>query len=239
MKIIFASVDANDKNHHVLTIESDKGEIIKASQEIPVELWDRSVRYYPISGMKIWKEGKNKGKWIPVEEIKDGETCEADVFGIEGTVHTESEPSFEKMDYYESLKSIFPKVSSQSELVDPAFTAPDKLIAYMRAGHCVLASPGIMHNPFREDCTYHGPYLLTDGVFIWEASAWKYIYKYHVKPTDEFIDYVMSGESDSIFIEAIEENSDWSDAIKEYKKSLGYKAFIPSHSELKHVDEYF
>lgn len=239
MKITFASVYANDESHHLLTIESDKGEIIKVGQEIPVELWDRTVRYYPISGMKVWRKGENKGKWIPVEEIRDGETCEADVYGIEGIVHTTSEPSFETVDYYASLKSIFPKHRSLTELVDPAFAAPDKLIAYMRAANYGPVAPGIMNNPFREGCTYHGPYLKTDGRFIWEASEWKYVYKYHVKPTDEFIDYVMSGEGDSVFIDAIEENRDWSDAIKEYKKRLGYKAFLPSHSELKCVEEYY
>lgn len=31
----------------------------------------------------------------------------------------------------------------------------------------------------------------------------------------------------------------WSDAIKEYKKRLGYKAFLPSHSELKRVEEHY
>lgn len=237
MKITFAYVYAGNENHHVLCIETDENETLKVGQEIPVELWDRTVRYYPISGMKVWRKGENKGVWVPVEEIRGGETCEADVYGIEGSVHTTSEPSFETMDYYASLKSIFPAHKSLTELVDPSFIAPDKILAYLRAAKYGPVAPGIMENPFRKGCRYPGPYTKTDGVFIWEASVWKYVYKYHVKPTDDFIEYVMSGKGDAVFIEAVEENRDWSAAIKEYKKRLGYKAWIPSHSELKNVEE--
>ncbi len=45
-----------------------------------------------------------------------------------------------------------------------------------------------------------GPYLYTDDDHCWDSNTWKYVLKYGLQLSQEFIDYVMS-EKGTKFLE--------------------------------------
>ncbi len=84
--------------------------------------------------------------------------------------------------------------------VQSGYAVPEKVIAYLRAGRPCTVSPGIYDHPFRPGTTLLGPYLYTDGHYVWDRDTWKYVVKYHVTLPQEFVAHVMADEGPASFL---------------------------------------
>ncbi len=108
---------------------------------------------------------------------------------------------------------------SMNDSVDDTFEIPDKVLLYLQGGKEYVMSPGIYMHPFRPEMHLAGPYIYTDGKYIWDRDTWKYVKKYHLRLPDEFIEYVMAKDVD----EFINERESWNDKFK----AKGAISFIP------------
>lgn len=95
MEVQFAAVSAYDDNHHIISIKADENETIHVGQVISIELQDETFVECTISAMRKWKKNPNAkgGKWIDVESISNGESCEIDIYGNIEHIQTSSMPS--------------------------------------------------------------------------------------------------------------------------------------------------
>ena len=110
MKITFAAVDAYDENRHILSIETDENETIKVGQFIPIELTDETMIEREIKSIRQWKENRSKkrGEWVNVDSVSGGQSCEVEVYDIDGHVQTTSMPSPAEMRRLEAMKNVMP-----------------------------------------------------------------------------------------------------------------------------------
>ena len=80
------------------------------------------------------------------------------------------------------------------DYVKEGYTAPDKVIDYLRSAAPYLTCLGVYEHPFIKEKMIAGPYLCKDDNFYWEQNTWEYVAKYHVILPQEFIDYIMFEE---------------------------------------------
>jgi hypothetical protein len=226
MEITFAAVSAYDDTHHILTLETEEGETLRVGQKIAIMLTDESCVEHEIASMRRWevKPNTKRGKWVDVECVSNGQSCEVDVYGIKGHVQTTSMPSPEEMRRMSAMKNVMPykEINGGEESIfdhiDENFKVPEKVIAYLQTTQPHMVCMGLYQHPFK-DMQLCGPYWYTDGEYFWDRDAWKYVLKYHVTLPQDFIDKVMSDEG-TAFLEKCAENDDsWSRRIKALKEN--------------------
>jgi hypothetical protein len=62
------------------------------------------------------------------------------------------------------------------------------IINYINSGKVFIVSPGVVYDVFDQSKIIDGgPYLLTDGEFVWLKELVYYIKEYHIKLPDEFV----------------------------------------------------
>lgn len=214
MEITCAAVSAYDNSHHILTIKAGEGETIRVGQKISIMLMSETFVEHEIASMRKWelKPDAKRGKWIEVESVSDGQSCEADVYGIEGHVQTTSMPLPAEIRRLAAMVNVMPykEINGGEESiydhVDENFTVPEKVIAYLQTTQPHLVCMGFYKHPFK-DMQLCGPYWYTDGEYYWDRDAWKYVIKYHVTLPKQFIDKVMSDEG-TVFLEKCAESDE-------------------------------
>ena len=253
MEITRATVLADDDNHHHLTIKTDKGETIRVGQKISIMVTDENIIEHivehEIASMHIWKsdsDGK-RGNWIDVESVSNGQSCEADVYGIEGYVQTTETPSPEEMRAERERLAAMINVMPYKEInggdesiydhIDGNFVVPEKVIAYLQTTQPHLVCMGLYKHPFK-DMLLCGPYWYTDGEYFWDRDAWKYVIKYHVTLPQNFIDKVMSEEGTAFLEKCAESDESWAKKIKELKESPDTLCFMPENADDYSLDDF-
>ena len=245
MKIISDAVSAYDYSHHILKIEADKGETIRLGQKISIMILDEDtmerIEEHEIASMHKWvlqPDGKH-GDWIDVEAVSDGQSCEADVYGIEGRVQTANMPSPAEMRRLAAMINVTPykEINGGEESIDENFTVPEKVIAYLQTTQPHLVCMGLYKHPFK-DMQLCGPYWYTDGEYYWDRDAWKYVVKYHVTLPQNFIDKVMSDEGTAFLEKCAESDESWSKRIKELKESPATLCLMPENAGDFSLDEF-
>lgn len=234
MEITYATVSADDERHHILTIQSDKNETIRVGQTITIQLVDESCVDRTIASMRKWEPNysKKRGKWIGVDSISNGESCQADVFGLVGIVQTTSMPTSEEERRLAAMISVMPYkelcdgTESIYDHIDDSFAVPDKVIAYLKTTHPHMVRMGIYKHPFK-DAELLGPYWYTDGEYYWDRDAWKYVLKYHVTLPQAFIEKVMSEEGTRFLKKCAESDESWAKAIRSFKSQPGTLCLMP------------
>lgn len=221
MEITFASVY---NNRHDLRIKTAEGETLKVGQVIQIPLTDETVIEREIVSMRQWRLESNEkiGKWINVDSVSNGESCEAYVYDINGCVQTTSMPSPAEIRKRAAMINIMPykEINGGDESIydhiNKDFAVPQKVIAYLQTTQPYLVCMGIYKHPFKE-MRLSGPYWYTDGEYYWDRDAWKYVLKYHVTLPQDFIDKVMSEKGTAFLEECAESDNSWSKTIKEWK----------------------
>jgi len=71
-------------------------------------------------------------------------------------------------------------------------TVPGRVLLYLQNGMPHAMSPGTYSHPFKEGKKLAGPYLYTDGDYIWDRDTREYVEKYGLILSEEFIKHVMS-----------------------------------------------
>lgn len=234
MEIIDAAVSADKNTHHILTIKADEAETIRVGQKISIMLTDGTFVEHEVASIRRWelKANAKRGKWKDVELISGGQTCEADVYGIEGHVQTTDMPSLAEMERLAAMINVMPykEINGGDESiydhVDKNFVVPEKVIAYLQTTQPYLVCMGIYDHPFK-DMQLCGPYWYTDGEFFWDRDAWKYVIKYHVTLPQSFIDKVMSEEGAAFLEKFAESNESWVKRIKELKQKPNTLCLVP------------
>ena len=249
MEITFAAVSADDDCHYILTIKADKGETIRVGQKISImvidEGWVEHIVEHEIASMRKWelKPNRKRGNWISVESVSDGQSCEADVYGIEGRVQTANMPSPAEMRRLAAMINVMPykEINGGEESIydhiDENFTVPEKVIAYLQTTQPHLVCMGLYKHPFK-DMQLCGPYWYTDGEYYWDRDAWKYVVKYHVTLPQNFIDKVMSDEGTAFLEKCAESDESWSKRIKELKESPATLCLMPENAGDFSLDEF-
>jgi len=245
MEITFAAVSAYDKNHHILSIKTDKGETIHVGQKIFIKLADETYAEHEIAAMRkrVLKPNTKRDKWIDVDSVSDGESCEVDVYGIKGQVQTTDMLSFAEIQRITAMKNIMPYKEIQGgkesiyDHIDEHFTVPGKVIAYLQTTQPYLACMGIYKHPFKNQ-ELMGPYWYTDGEYFWDRDAWKYVVKYHVTLPQSFIDKVMSEEGTAFLEKCAEQDESWSKKIKELKEKPDTLCLMPENAGDYPFDRY-
>lgn len=225
MDVQFTAVSAYDDKHHIIKIKTDENETIHVGQVISLKRTDGTFVECTISGMRKWefKSGEKRGKWIDVDYVSNGESCEIDVYGDIGFIWDSSMPSLAEIERYANMINLMPykEINGGDESiydnVDENFSVPEKVILYLQTTQPHLVAMGIYQHPFK-DMTLLGPYWYTDGEYYWDRDTWKYVLKYHVKLPTVFINKVMSEEG-TIFLEkCTESDCSWSKKIEAFKK---------------------
>jgi hypothetical protein len=208
-------------------------------------LTDESYVEHEIASMRRWelKPNAKRGKWIDVESVSNGQSCEVDVYGIKGHVQTTSMPSLEERHRMAAMKNVMPykeiKGGEESifDHIDENFNVPEKVIAYLQTKQPYMVCMGLYQHPFK-DMQLCGPYWYTDGEYFWDRDAWKYVLKYHVTLPQDFIDKVMSYEG-TVFLEKCAENDDsWSRRIKELKERPKTLCLMPENAGDYKIDDF-
>ena len=140
MEIIFASVDADNENRNILSIKTSDNETIEVGQIISIQLTDETFIEREIKAIRLWKENSNqkRGKWISVDSISNGESCEVEVYDIDGHVQTTSMPSPAEMCRLKAMKNVMPfkeiKGGQESiyDHIDENYNVPQKVIVYLQ-----------------------------------------------------------------------------------------------------------
>ncbi len=237
MEVQFAAVSANDNNHHIITIRTDENETIHVGQVISIQRQDGTYVECTISAMRRWKDNPNskRGKWVDVESISNGETCEIDVYGDIGSIQTTSMPSIEKRKRLAAMINLMPYkeicggAKSIYDYVDENFKVPEKVILYLQTTQPHMVRMGTYKHPFK-DRTLLGPYWYTDGEYYWERDTWKYVLKYHVTLPDAFIDKVMSDAGTAFLEKCAQSDESWSKRIKEFKERPNMLCLMPDNA---------
>ena len=128
---------------------------------------------------------------------------------------------------YKELKS---GDKSIYDYVKDGYVVEEKVIAYLRTSKPAMMSPGIYEHPFKPGHTLLGPYMYTDGTYIWDRDTWKYVVKYGLTLPQDFIDHVMSDEGTAFIEKCIEEDESWSKTIRQFKKRQGFICFLPENT---------
>ena len=246
MKITFTAVSAYDDNHHILSIETEPDETIHVGQVISIMLTDETYIEREISSLRKWvlKPNAKRGKWIDVDSVSNGETCEADVYGINGHVQTTSMPSpaerrrWAQMICLTPYKELRGGEESIYDHIRDGYKVPDKVIAYLRTTKPFLMSPGIYDHPFQKEKRLLGPYLYTDDTYYWDRDTWKYVVKYGLELPKDFIDHVMSDAGTKFIEQQIDANESWSEAIKQWKKRKGFICLLPDNAGDKELKDF-
>ncbi len=237
MKVQFAAVSAYDDNHHIIRIKADENEIIHVGQVISIELQDETFAECTISAMRKWEINPNekRGKWIDVESISNGESCEIDVYGDIGSIQTTCMPSASERKRLAAIINLMPykEINGGEESIydniDENFSVPEKVILYLQTTQPYMVAMGIYQHPFK-DMTLLGPYWYTDGEYYWDRDTWKYVLKYHVKLPTAFINKVMS-ETGTIFLEKCADSDEsWSKRIKAFKGDANNLCLMPDNA---------
>jgi hypothetical protein len=69
----------------------------------------------------------------------------------------------------------------------------ENIINYIKSGKVFIVSPGIVYDIFdKSKLIEGGPYILTDGEYVWFHELAYYIEQYHIKLPEEFIMHMKS-----------------------------------------------
>ncbi len=110
--------------------------------------------------------------------------------------------------------------------VQPGYTVPEKVIAYLQIKKPTVMSPGLYAHPFKKEITLCGPYFYGDGKYMWDRDTWKYVVKYHVTLPQDFVDHVMSDEGTRF----MEENG-------HYCSDSWYQTIEDNYGDKPHINE--
>ncbi len=245
MEITFAVVSAYDDTHQILTLKADSGETIRVGQKISIMLTDETYEEHEIVSMRIWelKPNAKKGKWIDVEAISDGQSCEVDIYGIKGIVQTTSMPSPAEMRRLAAMINVMPykEIDGGEESIydhiDETFSVPEKVIAYLQTTEPHMVCMGLYKHPFK-DMQLCGPYWYTDGEYYWDRDAWKYVLKYHVTLPQSFIDKVMSDKGTDFLEKVAASDDSWRKRIQEMKERPNTLCLMPDNAGDYSLDDF-
>lgn len=89
--------------------------------------------------MRKWELQPNgeHGKWIDVDSVFGGESCEIDIYDIEGHIQTTSMPSPVEMSRLVAMINVMPykEINGGDESIydytDENFVVPEKVITYL------------------------------------------------------------------------------------------------------------
>lgn len=235
MIITFTSVDSLDENHHILSVEAEKGETIRVGQKVSIMMIDETYEEHVIASIQVGKlnQSKRRWKWMNVESISDGEAAEVSIYGIRGKVWATCMPTPAEMRRLDAMINIMPYKElhggdeSIYDHVGESFTVPDKVILYLQTKQPHMACPGIYPHPFKPEMQLLGPYFYTDDEYYWDRDAWKYVVKYHVTLPQKFIDKVMSDEGTAFLEKCAESNDSWTARIREWKDRKDLLCLLP------------
>ncbi|MBQ5754667.1 MAG: hypothetical protein IIV90_03260, partial [Oscillospiraceae bacterium] len=94
-------------------------------------------------------------------------------------------------------------------------------------------------HPFKPGVKLDNLFYKDDYGYCWDGHTWKYVLKYGLTLPEEFIAHVMSEEGTAYINQCIDQNPNWSDAMKKWKKEhQGYLCLMPTREEIKKL-EYF
>ena len=111
------------------------------------------------------------------------------------------------------------------------------MILYLQTTQPHALALGLYKHPFK-DMKLCGPYQYTDGEYYWDRDAWKYIVKYHVTISQNFIDKVMSDEGTAFLKKYAESNEEWRKRIKELKENPAALYLLPKEPGDYSLDEF-
>ena len=237
MEITFSGVSAYDDSHHIMKITTEEGETIRVGQVIEVQLVDESIIECEIASMRKWNPNysEKRGKWIDIDSVSNGESCEVDVYGFTGVVQTTSMPSPEERRRLTAMINVMPykEIDGGDESIydhiDESYVVPEKVIAYLKTTQPHSVCLGIYKHPFK-DQELLGPYWYTDGEYYWDRDAWKYVVKYHVTLPQAFVDKVMSEEGTAFLKKCMESDESWAKSIQSLKSSSNTLCLMPENA---------
>lgn len=237
MEITFSAISAYDDSHHILTIKTENGETIRKGQTIVVQLIDESFVECEIASMRKWNPNfsKKRGKWIEVDSVSNGETCEVDIYGLIGNVQTTSIPSPEEMRRLDAMINVMPYKEIQGgeesiyDHIDESYAVPEKVIAYLKTTQPHMVCMGVYKHPFK-DKDLPGPYWYTDGEYYWDRDAWKYVVKYHLTLPQAFVDKVMSEEGTAFLEKCMESDESWAKNIQSLNTRPNTLCLMPDNA---------
>lgn len=228
MEITFAATPSWEDDISILSIKTEEDESIYVGQKINIELIDGSFVEKEIDSMEmlVCSKDSKRGKWKKVDKIENGESAEVTIKDLfSGDVQTTSMPSREKQEKIDKMICLTPYKELKSgeesifDHVKEGYKVPDKVIAYLRTRKPFSMSSDIYNNLFKESMRLCGPYLYTDDIYYWDRDTWKYVVKYGLELSQEFIDHVMSEAGTEFIDKQIKENESWSKVLKEWKEN--------------------
>lgn len=110
------------------------------------------------------------------------------------------------------------------------YVVPEKVIAYLRVGNAYMVCMGIYDHPFKPETQLLGPYYYTDGHYYWDRDTWKYVLKYGLVLPEEFINHVMSKAGTHFIEERMNQDDQWSETIKQWKKKKDFLCLMPENA---------
>lgn len=218
----------------ILRVHLDKGERLCLHDNISIEMMDdtfiqREIKiinpkyaqdFSAVSSMFDEEIKSGKTRWKPrFCQFVEGEcTCDIVVMNVPShEVKSEEELLHRKLieEYIQKINLTPYKELKQGQdsifnNIREGYTIPDKVLLYLQSGEAYRMSPGIYSHPFNNEVSLLGPYLYTDGKYIWDRDTWKYVIKYGLTLSNEFVDYVMSDEGTEYLQK---HHVDWGDVI--------------------------
>lgn len=243
MRIIFSNKLTDEFT--ILYVETDAGEEMHLGEIIDIPLTDgntaaaRIIAVAPESYKLFDKTEVEQILQMTPEKLQTSVPCSANVPEDTGanivicgigfdTVKTEYGCSENRPDItitpYKELrlgkKSIY-------DYVQPGYTVPPKVIAYLQTKEPSLMSPGIYTHPFKPEKHLLGPYTYTDGLYRWDRDTWKYVLKYGLTLPQSFIDHVMSDEGTEFLKKCGTKSDFWYNKIEELEAGAPHLNLLP------------
>ena len=122
--------------------------------------------------------------------------------------------------------------------VQEGYTVPEKVIAYLQTTNPFCFSPGGYKHPFKKEAFLLGPYIYTDGNYIWDRDTWKYVVKYHVTLPQEFISHVMSEEGTKYLENFAKSEESWANTFERWKENGNFISFLPQKDGGPSLDDF-
>lgn len=256
MKINYASGSAYEDNEgevSILRVHLDQGEIIRRNEKIRIEMMDDAFMEREV----LIIDPKYAGDFYLVSkkmeaEVKAGKTKCSDKLKkyVEGecncTIVVKNVPIYEvKTDDEINSRKLRAErerrfnLTPYSQLmcgkedihehIKEEYKVPEKVLAYLCVGEPYLMCPGIYDHPFKEGIQLLGPYIYSDGYYYWDRDTWKYVVKYGLTLSQEFIDHVMS-EAGTAFLKKNCTDNKWEGVISEWKNNSNQLCLLPDNA---------
>lgn len=242
MKIISTVVMANDEKMVTLTVALSEGEQVKKGDELELAQMDGSTIIRTVLCVNQWC-------YKDIEDVRSCTDCterdgnlpvvgpcrvELTLYDVD-TYTLDSEENRSTQEFIRMFQEhicITPyrelEMGSQSiyDNIQEGYTVPERVILYLQTKRLFTMALGVYVHPFKKDVNLLGPYMYTDGKYYWDRDTWKYVVKYGLKLSEDFIAHVMSEEGET-FLQSVSEEDSWQERLQDLKQQKNTLCLLP------------